>query len=796
LPYLHNRKRWRIWFDEIPELDRFYQPMLPVNNTWLSNWLEPGERVTEDIARVVVKNKSNLKKFCEGPTDDINNVVLGLLKEALSPDRILYMDLNDWDRNQRGEVNEDDEEMNRVKFVSMINPKCLNHATILAANFERHAIRHWLSPDDPNVKAPHGCDVELRKHEAITKELQFQTYSQELANRVEISYCHDIPWSKTARDKEGAMEQLTEAIKGELDLTKPHLIVANDDDIKAGIELVNLPNRTLLSTVSNGENKYDGFTQIVVIAAINRKPTHLNMLKQLGFHPNVLRDSMQHDMVYQCTMRTSIRKPNSTEKVKIIVPDIFTANFLVEMFGGCEVSVEKIGDSTHRKKVALTGPDRNRRAAHKRRMNSLFKSDNSHRVSSFLGETSLFAASDDGDPRNPAVSVSLFKVFDIYQNFNHFDQVDYKSWAEFMDEMKRFSKVVKEDKHATPENDLNFLYNLTEYNPNISMDLFEEGKMGDWGIRRQCNHTKHYGMTLDFDGGDFSHGEFTQLFWDDPQLNKYAHFKYNSFNRSPEVPNKFHVVIPFKRPTTSIEEFKRVYDHVVGRIEAYLKKTGRSLESAKLDPACETANQPFYIPGTNSQYRDQTLRDGSKIAFFEAYGMNKLDKYAIDPDLIRPVPKYEPIRIVNAEMDVENDDPDFDREAYLVMLTKEYAGTTTGRNGKVLKAGNRLLRYTTNVDLWDDIMDEWFVHDTKGRRDKNGRRHVDAVRNKLVNEEHLHGDATYRRRPIKATIKKEEGHIDPEANTQKPVDEPLVTEIRGPIELKRRTQTNCAIISV
>jgi hypothetical protein len=77
----------------------------------------------------------------------------------------------------------------------------------------------------------------------------------------------------------------------------------------------------------------------------------------------------------------------------------------------------------------------------------------------------------------------------------------------------------------------------------------------------------------------------------------------------------------YQRPAYSIEEHRAVYDYMIRRLEEW----GYTEESSKLDPACKSGIQPFWIPGTN--------RAHPNFAFFRAYGTKKrdLDRCAIDP---------------------------------------------------------------------------------------------------------------------------------------------------------------------
>src|SRR4051794_3850273 len=93
--------------------------------------------------------------------------------------------------------------------------------------------------------------------------------------------------------------------------------------------------------------------------------------------------------------------------------------------------------------------------------------------------------------------------------------------------------------------------------------------------------------------------EFEPIFWHEAGLLRRRSFVIcNSFSRSPEMPNKFRVIMPFKSPALSIDEFQAVHDAIVER----LAEDGFDKSKSGLDPQCRSGVQPFYIPCTNRQF--------------------------------------------------------------------------------------------------------------------------------------------------------------------------------------------------
>ena len=95
----------------------------------------------------------------------------------------------------------------------------------------------------------------------------------------------------------------------------------------------------------------------------------------------------------------------------------------------------------------------------------------------------------------------------------------------------------------------------------------------------------------------------------------------NSFSRCEATPNKFRVIMFYKRPATTLQQHEAVYDAIVSRLE----ENGYSAKSAKLDPACRSGVQSFYLPCTNRAHQEW--------AFFATRGTKTrdLERCAIDP---------------------------------------------------------------------------------------------------------------------------------------------------------------------
>jgi hypothetical protein len=85
-------------------------------------------------------------------------------------------------------------------------------------------------------------------------------------------------------------------------------------------------------------------------------------LRDLGFGLGFVHEATTHEVIYQAVMRTSLRHPNATNSVIIIVPDRVAAYRLKDLIGA--ISVTKLGNIESPKPRPLTPAERNRPEGH------------------------------------------------------------------------------------------------------------------------------------------------------------------------------------------------------------------------------------------------------------------------------------------------------------------------------------------------------------------------------------------------------------------------------------------------
>ena len=134
-----------------------------------------------------------------------------------------------------------------------------------------------------------------------------------------------------------------------------------------------------------------------------------------------------------------------------------------------------------------------------------------------------------------------------------FIEVRYENVLAFIMEMRKFSRTLIDDKEK----------DTWLWIPSI----FDPAK-GASGYRTEENFVASYFLVLDFDGGDLTPEAFEDIFWGKTKRGqRHPFIIHSTFNRRAENPNKFHVILPYKRPARSFEEHRAVYDYIVWRLE-------------------------------------------------------------------------------------------------------------------------------------------------------------------------------------------------------------------------------------
>ena len=374
------------------------------------------------------------------------------------------------------------------------------------------------------------------------------------------------------------------------------LYVCNNDrksPIVAGLD-----NCTKIPVICHGSNQFIDFDHIYLSPSLNRSPKHFKMLDAIGLTAEAVQTATAYETYYQCVMRTSQRNPGSNRPVTIIVPDKFIADHLGQMLG--TTNIEKLGTlPEHPKPKPLSRKEIRCRLDSRGRWSAIFSPQ---AIVGDGGASSKASTDVFGGSCEIEVTFHLSEYDDEPSQFvTH--GFDTQLFVEFM---RKEAQTIVQNK------DQRYFFNSGMFKPPI--DSIE--------YRRQEYFQKSTFLILDFDSGAVSPEVFNGIFGRTaPPAQRRSYLIFNSYSNSPEKPNRFRVVMFYKRAVASISEHRAVYEWIVEVLELAGHKAG----SSGLDAGCGSGNQSFYMAGINPAHPEN--------AFFEAHWTKtrELAKYAINP---------------------------------------------------------------------------------------------------------------------------------------------------------------------
>jgi hypothetical protein len=597
LKYFPRRYNWIVIIDEIPQVDRFFDPSIPYSVEFVKELITV-ESLNDKLLRVKPRNGAKeLSKFLNRPTDAMHEPFADLLREVASPHKDVFVDAKSWARiAEKREIDaRRRSDRNKVYFISMLSPRALHPLALLGANIQDSLIFSWF-------KGFHG--ITWVEEQEITKRLRDVPPP---GTRAQICYFFE----ERKFSKSLAAEVLPNGLsvreamdKAAIDRMagRPCLYVENK-----GLEsssLGNAPNMTKIPVQAHGLNEYSSFHNVYISAALNKSPQHYQILMALGFTAPAIDRATSHEYYYQIAMRTSLRDPSSTEPVMIIVPDKPSADRLAVLIHA--PAPQKLGHILP-DKVIYTAVQKQQRSATKKVGRLLLNPKNEpFPLCNKRNGTDSGSNPEELDSLDGAEHLNIFVTFHgspYSLPAEHYSQlIDVQ---EFIGHMRKFGRTPLVEKEE------GLLFNSAAFNP-------QKGQ----GYKCQEYFVSSSFMVLDFDNGSLSPDAFDKIFWDDAPSLRRSFLLCNTFSRSPEQPNRFRAILFYRKPAMSIEAHQAVYDSIVDR----LADSGYPADEAKLDPQCRSGVQSFWMPCTNKLHQGQ--------AFFLQRGTRTREilKFGIDPD--------------------------------------------------------------------------------------------------------------------------------------------------------------------
>ena len=582
IPFFPKRENWQVYIDEVPQVDTCHRFRLPRNMDRIANHVEVLDRVNNDVVSVAPKDAQRLEHLFDAVRDDLDEPLIPFFKHLTSDNHNVFVEASDWKRLvEKGQFSGRDD-LNEITFVSMLNKKPFEGSVLMGANVRSSMLFDWL-------QRFHG----LRTREFV--EVSDQLREEPSNKRCQIHYFfEDVHFSKylyqsTASDGSTLIDRMDREVVS-LFREDDFLYVANNDR-KSGL-IDGLKNSKRIPVMSHGLNDYRDYINIYFSAALNRTPKHLKLLKLIAFPQDSI---YPYDMIYQSVMRTALRNNSCDELVRMIVPDRFSAERSMDLIPGSRI--QKIGNLDLVKRRSLTQTEKNIRYRSRKIRSKLLATK---LVPDSFKEQSGTHIVDDNSLTCIVTTHEELKVF-------HASQCAVKTIT-LQEWIKDCRTMAKEPVDAK---DQLGLFCPSAFDP----------APGTEGYKRHEHFQRASFLVLDFDNGELTPDDFIEIFGHEE---RHSFLICNSYSRSPEQPNRFRVMMFFKSPARTVEQYRACFDYVAQR----LRTAGFSPDRSKLDGCCRSPAQSYYLPGTNRDFPDHGI--------FQTYGTTtrEIKRIGLDPHIL------------------------------------------------------------------------------------------------------------------------------------------------------------------
>ena len=603
IPFFQNKDTWVLISDEIPQIDSFYNLTLPYNFLLLTNYITTEEAESKAFYKINLVSDEILKK----ESDDVYKLFKPLIKK-LSDGHDVYTDKTNWDKIVNDNViTKDSQEdsrygnsSNMLFFLTIQTPTLYSgfkKTIMMGANFE-HSMLYKLWSEQYNIN--------FNPFKPILDNLRYTTHTN--GNRLHIKYTQEEKASKYSSKKmigDLSREQKRTEIVNELFKDKPFIFMSNndskEDDNLAGIRI---------PVISHGLNKFDTFHNIYFSPALNRMPKHSKMLEELGVDSVYLARASSHEIAYQGILRTSMRNPEATEEVTVVVVDKATAESLARLFPECTIGAV---DGVARKTTSNFSQSNCDKTNKLKKLQSLLALNSPSRYDIESLNYNCNSIKTKGITiQNETIQASFIKTIkDTELRSFSGSKLEFVSYLS-----KTFTSNLIKEKDET------YLFNLSSYNSANDRHL------------ENVHHSD--GVIVDIDNGDLSPEEFKQIFTE----KGYSFCMMNSFSRSVEKPNNYRVIF-FVKGIINDDVYRDIQIHIQNTVKEFdyiscsnkekerLQAIDPSLKFSGIDLSKCHSTSFFYVPCR--------VIGREEHAFFWKVNMaslKQLERCAINPDKI------------------------------------------------------------------------------------------------------------------------------------------------------------------
>jgi hypothetical protein len=605
---------WDVYVDEIPAIDKFYDPCIPYTYTKLFDLLDVIDYELPEFKQLSL-SKFETVDYINRHFDENEEVFKNIAKDVLDGNMVLidsasYNKLSTNDITPDAGIDmENGNEFNKLFILSILTPvkwfKISNNITIMGANFEESMLyKYWGDFCGVNFVESH-----------LSNSLRYNQHTN--GSLLDVRYCSEYHTSKYHLNKvSGGVSNFNKNINiaaKHFDSNNNVLVVVNNADR----EKIQVNNWSLAPVISHGLNHFDHYTQVYFGAALNRKPKHIKMLTDFGFDSIYITRATSHEVLYQGVMRTALRRPDNTKVVTAIVADKAMAEHLARLFPGCLLGPV---DGVSKKTVAKSQVNRDKLHKKKQILTEQRHLTNSHFSPFNINAKTTTKSLSIGKRSKNGVNVADINV-SVFPNIKTSTSIDDSFRA--VDFIKQL-KTLWTNNIVDHKSD-NFLMNSVVYKTKEN--------------RKSNNAVYSTALFLDIDDGNMTAEECHKILSD----NKISHILTNSASRKQDQLNRYRAII-FVKEVMTAETHKIVFNYIVNLfkengfytiplsnkqeyITGVLKKD-IDARFTGIDMSKNNLSSIFYAPCK--------VRGNEDYAFFWKFGVKdeEITRYALNPTAI------------------------------------------------------------------------------------------------------------------------------------------------------------------
>ena len=514
---------WHLIWDELPQIDQMAEENVSKTHSILTNWIDVVEVENASgkksaFGLVVAKNPTQIAAIAKNEPDDKGwDIFKGMAQKIRSSHWNCYVNLaqfNDFLAERKRQ---------QLQIFSILQPSIFDgfaSVTMMGACFKESIVYQLWSQ----------MGVEFIPNSSIQRNLRYQQHQN--GALLTIRYAAEEQWSKAFRNRAAGvgaeltvLSRITSEIRRSMaDL--PFVWMANKDigDNLFGGLGARLPN------APHGMNNFQDYHHTVVVSALNPKTAHFKFLESMGVEGQTVRQWHYWQQVYQAAMRTSLRNPADMNPKTVTVMDSDTADWLAAMFPGSVVEQMNVQVLPVRGKAGRPrkhANDNARLQAHRSRLKIELLEELQRHTENY--------------PIEGTVAGTIFRSI---QSTGADCTVNYKGVEDFISQLRRWNASTVRSKQSVR------LISPASFDASLS-------NRTNRGLE---NVVSTWGVWLDNDGADLSHGQFASIF---PNLRIVV---FNSFNTRADNP-RYRVFIP-TTTTMSGNAYRIIVEQILKKVNA------------------------------------------------------------------------------------------------------------------------------------------------------------------------------------------------------------------------------------